>query len=212
MAGISELDKARAEASIMELEESIKKGHLSAQQVKLLETAQSDIPFGYDPNQTSPEAVNLVTMYHNQTGAPHPTPEYMIRNFLTRRFPRENWVPQSLWGKAVYSLVNNFLYHEPTIMCWLDASSPRKADFEALGIFQACEKGSGFNNEFEVETHMHSAHRRFMQAYETSESRKQQQEMIDLQRALLKSQQDQVERQMAADDKAVLLNTKLVKE
>lgn len=190
----TELDKARAEAAISQLEESLKRGALSAQQIDMLEKAQTDTPFGYDPTQSSPEAVNYVTMYHNLTGEPHPTPEYMIRNFLTRKFPRENWIPQDLWGKNVYSLEPNDKYHVPEVMCWLSKDSDRRKEFEALGIYTTCEKGSGFNNVFEIEAHMRSAHRREFQAHKDNETRREQQEMLELQRALLKAQLDSAPR------------------
>lgn len=183
----TEIDKARAEAAIMELEESLKKGSLSAQQIDMLEQAQSETPFGYDPSRSSPEAVNLVTLYHNQTGAPHPTPEYMIRNFLTRKFPHESWVPATLRGTSVYSLKPNDKYHVPTLHCWLSSQSERKAEIEALGIFDICEKGSGFNNEFEVETHMRSTHRRQFEAIQRDETRREQREYMELQRAILEA-------------------------
>lgn len=190
--GTSEMDKARADVALSELEESLRKGQLSAQQVKLIEEAQSGTPFGYDPSQTSPEAVNLITLYHAQTGEPHPTPEYMVRNFLTRRFPRENWVPSELQGQRVYSLEPNDKYHVPTIPCWLNKESPRKSEFEALGIFVICEKGGGFNNEFEIERHMQSAHRTAYNAQAAAQSRTDQREMMDLQRAMLEAQKAQM--------------------
>ena len=189
---ISEVDKARAEAAVMDLEDSIKKGHISAQQVAMLEKAQSDTPFGYDPSQSSPEAVNLVTLYNTMTGEPHPTPEYMIRNYISRRFPRETWIPQDFQGRPVYSLEPNSNFHTPALDCWLDKKSDRKPGFEALGIFTVCEKGSGFNNEFEVESHMRSAHKNALNAYETATARREQRELMDLQRAMLEVQKAQL--------------------
>lgn len=181
----TELDNARAEAAISALEDSLKRGQISAQQVKMLEEAQSNIPIGYDPAQSSPEAVNLVTLYHNITGEPHPTPEYMIRNFLTRKFPRENWIPQDMHDRPVYALTPNGKYREPTLRCWFHTTSERKTEIEALGIYATCEKGGGFNNEFEIETHMQSAHRRQYEAYQRAIDRKDQLELRELQRATL---------------------------
>src|SRR5690349_3027402 len=117
MAPTSELDKARADVALAELEESLKKGQMSAQQVKMIEEAQSTQNIGYDPSQTSPEAINLITLYHNQTGDPHPTPEYMVRNLLARRFPRESWIPAELHGTRVWALEPNGKLHAPSIMC-----------------------------------------------------------------------------------------------
>lgn len=186
----TELDKARAEAAISQLEESLRKGQLSAQQIDMIEKAQTDSPIGYDPAQSSPEAVNMITLYNNLTGEPHPTPEYMIRNYLTRKFPRENWIPQENWGMSVYSLTPNDKYHVPAIPCWLSKDSDKRKEFEDLGIFTVCEKGSGFNNEFEIEAHMRSAHRRQFEAHQNAQTRREQQEMLELQRALLKAQLD----------------------
>lgn len=188
----TELDNARAEAALMQLEESLKRGHISAQQIEMLESAQSSTPFGYDPGQSSPEAVNIVTLYHNHTGEPHPTPEYMVRNFLTRKFPRESWIPQTLWGSAVYSLTPNSKYRKPEILCWFNSNSPKSEELKALGIFSECEKGGGFNNEFEVETHMQASHKRAHQAYVSDLARKEQREMMDLQRAMLEVQRAQL--------------------
>ena len=184
----TELDKARAEAAISQLEESLRKGQLSAQQIDMIEKAQTDSPIGYDPSQSSPEAVNMITLYNNMTGEPHPTPEYMIRNYLTRKFPRENWIPQEFWGMSVYSLTATDRYHVPEVACWLSKDSPRYKEFEDIGIFTVCEKGSGFNNDYEIEAHMRSAHRRQFEAYQTAQTRREQQEMLELQRALLKAQ------------------------
>ena len=63
----TELDKARAEAAISQLEESLRKGQLSAQQIDMIEKAQTDSPIGYDPSQSSPEAVNMITRSEEHT-------------------------------------------------------------------------------------------------------------------------------------------------
>lgn len=170
-----EVDKAFADAAATEIAESLRAGQGADSMDEFL--AQLRKEGGQNVQAAvSPEAAEIVTLYHGGTGAPHPTPLYMLPRLLARRFPREDWVPEGLWGKPVFTRTPTVEYVIGKYSCMLNPINDEYKDLEAYGVTGLTCTAKGIPTLLEFERHMASKHPSAWKAIEREKGRKREDE------------------------------------
>lgn len=178
------IDQARAEAEVNDLVAKMKEAGPAQLKAIADELGASELfQKGTTKVTASPEAEEMVPIFHTLTGRSAIVPVYMLKNFLSHRFAREDWIPNPMVGQRVWSLTPTVEPSKGQYMCFLHPKHPRHDEFSALGLTgHECHQDA-IPTLHDLDLHMQRKHKSAWQAIERDRTAREQRERDDLLRA-----------------------------